>query len=211
MANRLNTWRALAIVLWLIGSISIGAYDQARAQKSAEEIRINPQSKEGALLLKVDTIGADHQLFFQRSGESGFGSRVYIMKVDPGPNSEVYIARTLKPGRYRLTSIWQQGRWGLVFPRDTIEFEITGGSVSYLGKLDTLTLLKAVQASAVAAGKTVSAAPGSGYSTDKHGLRPKLSQRDAIGLAQARSFAMQAMRIPDDMVQLGQVYTDILK
>ena len=208
MTNHSKALRALAVGTLIIGSLLAGAAPPAKAQKSPEKIRLTSQSKEGAVLIKVDTIPADHQLFFQKSGESGFGSRVYIMNVAPSPRHETYIARTLKPGRYRLASIWQQKRWGLLFPHDTIEFDVSGGTVTYLGKLDTFTLLKALQADAVAAGKTVSVVAGSGYSTDKHGLRPVLNQRDDISLAEARTFATRTMQVPDSMIQLGQIYTD---
>lgn len=205
--NRLKAWKVLAVAA-LMATVP---NTSAKAQKSPETIRLTANAKEGAVLLKVDTIPADHQLFFQRSGESGFGSRVYIMNVAASPRHEIYIARTLKPGRYRLTSIWQQKRWGLLFPDDTIEFDVSGGTVTYLGKLDTFTLLTSLQANAIAAGKTTSVAPGSGYSTDKHGLRPVLIQRDEASFAEARTFATRTMQISDSMIQLGKIYAEALK
>ncbi len=158
------------------------------------------------MLLRVDTIAADYQLWFQKSGQSGFGSRVYVINAAPGAPQEIYVARTLKPGRYRLTSIWQQKRWGLLFPKETVEFDIEAGKITFLGKLDTTILLRTLQAEAVAAGQTVSRAAGSGFSTDKHGLRPVFEDRDDASLAQARAFATQIMQAPDDMVRLGELH-----
>ena len=156
-------------------------------------------------MLRVDTIPADYQLWFQKSGESGFGSRVYAIKAAPSAPQVIYVARTLKPGRYRFTSIWQQKRWGLLFPTETIEFDVKAGKITFLGKLDTFTLLSALQAETVAAGKTVSMGAGSGFSTDKHGLRPIFEDRDDKSLAEAREFASQIMQVSDDMVSLGEL------
>lgn len=172
------------------------------AQKSPEEIRLSPTSKSGAILLRVDTIRADQQLFFQKSGSSGFGSRVYIIEIDGGDGRDVYVARTLKPGRYRLDSIWQQNRWGLELSGNTVEFDVKPGKITYLGKLETEALLLALQREAVAAGKTV-ARGTSGFSTDQHGVRPEFSGRDEASLAEAKEFAGRAMEAEEGMLELG--------
>ena len=199
--------RATSVAASVAILLVVGAISPAAAQKSPETIRLAPQSKEGAVLLRVDTVSADYQLWLQKSGSSGFGSRVYVLKVEPGATQEIYVARTLKPGRYRLASIWQQKRWGLLFPVETVEFDIQAGTITYLGKLDTSTLLRTLQAQAVAAGETVSMAPGSGFSTDKHGLRPTFEARDDTGLAEARAFAARTMQAGNDMVRLGELHT----
>ncbi len=204
-------WKAFAVTAPVAGLLFAGAASPAAAQKSPETIRLAPQSKDGAVLLRVDTIPADYQLWLQKPGSSGFGSRVYALKVEPGTAQEIYIARTLKPGRYRLASILQQKRWGLLFPVETVEFDIQAGTITYLGKLDTSTLLKTLQAQAVAAGETVSMAPGSGFSTDKHGLRPAFAGRDDTGLAEARAFAAQTMHASGDMIRLGDLPTTAAK
>lgn len=178
----------------------------ATAQKSPEKIRLTPASDQGAVLIRIDRIPAKFQLWFQKSGKSGFGSRVYMIPVAAGERGELYIARTLTPGRYRLDSIWQQLRWGLLLSGDTVEFDIKPGSVTYLGKLDTWSLLTTLQDMAVAAGVTVSHGT-SGYSTAKHGLRPSFSGRDDNGLADAKSYAATTMGVQNNMVELGEIRT----
>lgn len=199
-------WKAFAVATAVAGLSLVGAASPAAAQKSPEAIRLTPQSKQVAVLLRVDSLPVDYQLWFQKSGSSGFGSRVYAIKVEPGAPHEIYVARTLKPGRYRLTSIWQQKRWGLLFPKESVEFDVQAGTISFLGKLDTPTLLRVLQTETIAAGKTVSEAPGSGFSTDQHGLRPMFEARDDASLAEARAFAMRTMQARDDMVRLGELH-----
>jgi hypothetical protein len=94
----------------------------------------------------------------------------------------------------------------LLFPKETIEFDVEAGKITFLGKLDTSTLLRALQAETVAAGETVSRVAGSGFSTDKHGLRPIFEDRDDTSLAEARAFATQTMQAPDGMVRLGELH-----
>jgi hypothetical protein len=199
------SWKLFAVAAPVAGLL-LALTSPVAAQKSPETIRLTPQSKEGAVLLRVDRIPADYQLWLQKSGTSGFGSRVYAIKVEPGAAYEVYVARTLKPGRYHLTSIWQQKRWGLLFPVETFEFDVQAGKIIYLGKLDTLTLLKTLQDKVVTAGRTVSMGPGSGFSTDKHGLRPRFEARDDTSVAKARVFASRTMQARDDTIILGELH-----
>lgn len=194
------------LALFLCSFALIAMASPATSQKSPEKIRLTSASEQGAVLIRVDRIPAKFQLWFQKSGKSGFGSRVYMVPVAAGEKGELYVARTLTPGRYRLDSIWQQLRWGLLLSGDTVEFDIKPGAVTYLGKLDTWTLLTTLQDMAVAAGVTVSHGT-SGYSTAKHGLRPSFSARDANGLADATSYAATTMGVQNNMVELGEINT----
>lgn len=208
IVNRARRLRqAFAVAAGVAGLLLVGAASPAAAQKSPEAIRLTPQSKDGAVLLRADRLPVDYQLWLQKSGSSGFGSRVYVLKAAPGAAGETYLARTLKPGRYRLTSIWQQKRWGLLFAKETVEFDVEAATITFLGKLDTTTLLRVLQTETVAAGKTVSEAPGSGFSTDKHGLRPLFGARDDASLAEARAFALRTMQASDDIVRLGELHS----
>lgn len=178
---------------------------QVAAKESPEKIEITRKSKNGAILVKVDTIPADFQLWFQKVQSSGFGSRVYMIKVAAEDGRERYVSRTLSPGKYRLDSIWQQKRFGLLLSHDTFDFEIKSGIITYIGKLNTLDLLLKLQKEAVAANRTV-AVGTSGFSTDRHGIRPVLVERTTSGLGDAESFAMQLMHAQHGMVELGEVH-----
>jgi hypothetical protein len=63
--------KAFAMAASVAGLLLAGAASPAAAQKSPETIRLTPQSKEGAVLLRVDTIPADYQLWFE-IGPVGF-------------------------------------------------------------------------------------------------------------------------------------------
>lgn len=176
----------------------------AAAQKRPEKIKLTAASKNGAVLIRVGTINADYKLWFQKSGSSGFGSRVFMIDVDPGDGKEVFVARTLSPGRYRLDSLWQQNRWGMLLSSSTVEFEVKPGTVTYIGTLNAVDMLLKLQQEAIAAGKTVSIGT-SGFSTDKHGMAPMFSGRDNARLAEAVSFASRIGMAKAEMVELGSL------
>jgi hypothetical protein len=190
----------------LLCTLAFGLPTHAAAQKTPEKIRLTAASKDGAVLMRVARIPADFQLFLQKSGSSGFGSRVYMMDVKPGRSGETYIARTLPPGRYRIDSIWQQKRWGLLLSGDTVEFDIRPGRISYLGALNSSALLEAIQTGASAAGKTVSLAPGSGYSSREHGLVPTFGGRDTASFGEALAFSQTMMLASPDTVDLAPLH-----
>ena len=193
----------LAVLSLLAGLAVAGA--PVSAQKVPEKIRLTSQSKDGAVLLRVDTYPADTQLWFNKAGKSGFGSRIFVIDIPRGDGQATYVARTLAPGRYRLDSIWQQKRWGILLCRDTIEFEVAAAKITYLGKLDNRDILSILQRDAIAAGKTVSVGL-SGFISDKHGQKPEFSGRDEAGLGEAIRFASEAMRASEGMVQLGALF-----
>lgn len=57
----------------------------------------------------------------------------------------VFIARTVKPGRYMFHSFTKQGRWSLCFNRQTYSFKVGPGQVLYLGAFDPKTALQELQ------------------------------------------------------------------
>lgn len=180
---------AYAACLFLMAGLGAPAI----AQKSPERITLTPQSSDGVIMLKVEQFTAPYLLMIQKAGQSGFGSRVYTLAVKQGNPGAIYIARTLKPGRYVIRSIWQQSVWGLQFSRSTVEFDIRPGRVSYLGNLNARELLDKLQSMAVAADKqTVKL--GSGYVTSDHGLTPQFAGRDVPSIREAQQFSETVMK-----------------
>ena len=177
----------------------------AAAQRSPERITLTPASRDGVVLFTVETVPAEVMIRLQRAGQSGFGSRVYDIPVAMGVGDVRYVGRTLRPGRYRIDSIWQQNRWGLVFARDTVEFDVTAGGVTYLGAMNNRALLMRLQEQTIAAGRTYSSAPGSGFSSTTHGMRPEFSGRTPTGLAAATEFATRVMSAGAGRVILGEL------
>ncbi len=162
------------------------------AQKSPEKIRLQAASKDGVLLIRVPSQPYPYALQFSKNGKSGFGSRVYIMKVDTRADGFQYIARTLSPGRYRLDSVWQQGSWSLCLEQGTFEVDIAAGRIAYVGSFHVDQLLRQIQQSAIADGKTT--VIGTNYYLKRDMVaRPVVTDRDEAALVDARNFAQSVM------------------
>jgi hypothetical protein len=198
------TWTLIAAALAIL---AVGLALPAEAQKSPEKIRLAPNDKQGAVLVRVDKISADYMLRLQKSGSGGFGSRVYVIPVEGGGQGEAFVARTLTPGRYRLDSLIQQRAFLIALSADTVEFEIAPGKIAYLGKLNSLELLIAMQRAAVAAGKTrAQIGGGGGFNSDEGLAKPVFSGRDAAGLAEAETFAGRVMSARPEQVLLADLH-----
>jgi hypothetical protein len=146
--------RLLAIVA-AAGLLTTGP---AAAESRPERVRLTAESSKGAVLIRVPVQSFEYSLQFSRNGSSGFLSRVYQMNVRAGPAGYRYIARTLAPGRYRLDTVWQQGRWSACLEQGTIEFQVIAGRIAYVGTLQVEPILASVQRQAVARGRTSVAA-----------------------------------------------------
>lgn len=177
----------------------------ALAQKSPEKIKLTSASKEGAVLVRVPVQPFGYALQFSKNGNSGFLSRVYVMKVDEGavPGFR-YIARTLAPGRYRLDQVWQQGHWSACLEQGTFEFDVKPGQIAYLGTLHTDRVLRAIQQQAVEAGQTMQT--GTAYfQSHSRTAPPVIDGRDHAGLAEAVSFAQSRMNGSGPIVRLAEM------
>lgn len=195
----LSCFRLAACLLLAIG---LGA--AAYAQKSPERINLAPDARDGVVLIKAEALAVPYLLMIQQVGQSGFGSRVYTVVMKPDRHSPAYIGRTLKPGRYVIRSIWQQSVWGLEFSKETVEFEIKAGRISYLGELNAEELLSRLQDLAIAAGKeTVKL--GSGYVTSDHGLAPHFDGRDDQSVRVALEFSEKIMKVNPERFDLADV------
>jgi hypothetical protein len=180
-----------------------GAPAAALAQKKPAEIRLSPKSKEGAVLIRVPLHPYSYALQFSKNGNSGFMSRVYLMKVQPGAG-HAYIARTLAPGRYRLDNVWQQGAWTVCLEQGTVEFTVEAGKIAYLGTFEVDTVLAEIQSQAVGAGKTE--VRGTDYMQGQSRVNQGMfSGRDTAGLADARAFAQTGMNGSGGLVGLAEV------
>jgi hypothetical protein len=196
--------KRIAVAIVLVFGPSLFA-QPAAAQKSPEKIKLTAASKQGAVLIRVPVQPFSYALQFSKNGNSGFLSRVYLMKVDeadaPGFR---YIARTLAPGRYRLDQMWQQGQWSACLEQGTFEFDVKPGEIAYLGTLHTDRVLAAIQSQAVAANEIVQS--GTAY-FQSHGRTspPIIDGRDESGLHDAKAFARERMNRSDGAVRLANV------
>lgn len=188
----------------IVLAIAICTAAPAGAQKEPGKIKLSAASKDGAVLVRVPVQPFPSALQFSKNGKSGFMSRVYLMKVDPGASGFQYIARTLSPGRYRLDSVWQQGHWGACLENGTFEFDVRPGEIAYVGTLRTDVLLQSLQQRAVASGKAVQA--GTSYFLSHGGTEgPLVEGTDQTGLAAAREFAEVSMNSSGELVRLANL------
>ncbi|HEU0099498.1 MAG TPA: hypothetical protein VFQ67_12080 [Allosphingosinicella sp.] len=176
----------------------------ALAESNPAKVRLTAGSGKGAILIRVPAQPFSYGLMFSKDGRSGFLSRVHIMQVKAGAQGDVWIARTLAPGRYRLDSMWQQKRWSVCLESGTFEVEVKPGRISYVGRLDTDALLADLQRQAVAAGRTVVVGTAYYLSHNKTSV-PPLGGRDEAGTAEARAFAEEGMNGSGELVDLGDV------
>lgn len=196
----------MRIILFLTAAALVPAAPAA-AESNPAKVRLTEQSGKGAVLIRVPDWGAPYALQFSKNGNSGFMSRVYIMKVKPrSPGSYAWISRTLGPGRYRLDSMWQQGRWSACLERGTFEFEVKPGRIEYLGTLNTEEIHKSLYEAAAEAERTSLSKKGGNYFLS-HGKAevPPLRDRDEAGIAAARGFAQENMNGSAGLVELAAV------
>jgi len=194
----------MRVVIRLLMAALICSAGPAVAQKQPEKIRLSESSRDGAVLIRVPVQPFSAALQFSKNGNSGFMSRVYLMKIAEGEPGFRYIARTLSPGRYRLDSVWQQAHWSVCLESGTFEFDVKAGEIAYLGTLHTDLLFRSLQDQAIASEDTVQR--GTSYflthgSTDA----PLIDGNDEAGLAAARSFAETSMNGTGELVRLAGV------
>jgi len=145
----LSRMSVLAALIVLVGSVQI----LAKTPGFVKDWGLTPSSTEAVILMQVPAFDFDYALSFSIDGKSGFMSRVYALRIPPFYN-EKYVARSLKPGRYILTSISQQGQWGSCFANGTKVITVQPGRVYYLGTVNAGPLLAELQESAIARGKS---------------------------------------------------------
>ena len=176
----------------------------AAAESRPDRVRLTADARKGAVLIRVPVQPFEYSLQFSRNGRSGFLSRVYQMDVRAGPAGYRYIARTLAPGRYRLDTVWQQGRWSACLEQGTIEFPVTAGRISYVGTLQAEPILASIQRQAVARGRTAVAA-GDIVVSRTGDTRPVVDGRNEAAVDEARRFADDVMHGTGNLLELAEL------
>jgi hypothetical protein len=202
-AERNDPMRKIAVLALAAVTLAAPAFAQSKPAK----VRLTEKSGKGAALIRVPDWGVPYALQFSKNGSSGFLSRVYIIKVKPrSPGSLIWISKSLSPGRYRLDSLWQQGRWSACLERGTIEFDVKPGRIAYVGTVDTHAVHRSLFEAAADAGRTTLGGPATSYYLS-HGKAevPPVGDRDEAGLGAARAFAGESMASSGRLVELATV------
>ncbi len=179
-------------------------FAQPAAADDPRKVAIGPGSPKGALLFKVPPAPAHHVLMLTRIGASPTHAYGVPIKARPIAQGDRFIVTALPPGRYRLDSIHLQ-RWWLGCLHATVPtFTVEPGKIAYLGSLDTRPTLASISRSAQAH-KNLSASLGQWYRYRIEAGIPRLSGRDAEGLAEAVSFARREMPSSSGGVALAKL------
>ncbi|MEJ7933659.1 hypothetical protein WG907_05210 [Sphingobium sp. AN558] len=194
--------RLSILTLAFAGSLAITTPSPA---KNVAKIVVTPASEEGAILMRVPSLGVAYSFLFSKNGSSGFGSRAYLIEAKPAINqSYKYVVRTLKPGSYRLDSISQQKFWSVCLKDGTFSVEIRAGEIAYVGDVDPRSALNQLYSSAIANGDRVTSLGGlHTYWSDIP--RPLISRRDADGLQEAESFVRSMMPASTAPVRIAEM------
>lgn len=158
------------------------------------KVAIGPGSPRGALLLKVLPLPIDYQLLLLRIDESGTLSRrewIYIkaMALEEGDR---FIITTLPPGEYLLEGVSQQSQWVACLHSRTLRVSIDPGKIAYLGTVDVRPTLASIQRNADTPKERI-AHYGKWHFYRTNVAAPRISDRDAGGVARAESFVREHM------------------
>lgn len=167
---------------------------------------VTPTSPEGAILIKVPNLSVPYTFLFSKDGKSGFLSRVYLMIVSPKiDQSEFqYITRNLKPGNYRLDSIFQQAGWSVCLHENTFSVDIKAGEITYVGNVDPRPALVNLYCQAVENSET--RLPLGGLHTYwSETPRPMITGRDDDELKNAELFVKTSMKKVSAPIRLANI------
>jgi hypothetical protein len=181
-------------------------FSPANAGKRPEKVVVTPSSPEGAILLKVPNLPVKYTFLFSKDGKSGFLSRVYLMVVSPKfDQSEFqYIARNLKPGNYRLDSIFQQAGWSVCLHENTFSVDVKPGQITYVGNVDPRPALDNLYRQAVEKGETRLPLGGlHTYWSDTP--RPMITGRDDDEMKNAELFVKTSMAKSSAPIRLANI------
>lgn len=195
----MNIYKTLAVF-----SLALLLPFNAQAQKTPGEIKLSSKSDKGVVLIRVPAEPFTYALQFSKNGNSGFLSRVYLMKVEPTGSGYTYIARTLSPGRYRLDNVWQQAAWTVCLEQGTFEFTVKPGKIAYLGTFEVEGVLREIQSQAIQRDRTEMR--GTDYMQGQASVSEDVvTGRNPEGLAAARSFADTHMNGSGELVELADL------
>jgi hypothetical protein len=166
----------------------------AAAADTPGKVAVGPGSPKGALLFKIPPSPIGYRLFFIRDDELGAmarGHSVFIKETKAGAG-ERFVIESLKPGRYLLGSVHRQAKWIACLEARTFLVTVEPGKIAYLGTLDVRPTLDSIQRNA-AARKQLSAETFQWHFYRTDIATPRLTDRDAAGVAQAESFVRRNM------------------
>jgi hypothetical protein len=179
--------KALTMAAVFIAGLAAASPAAAKVKDPA----VTAASTESVVLMRADRYRFDWGLVLGREGQSGFGSRVYVLNVHPF-DGEPFVGKTLAPGTYRLNSITQQRHWASCLGNGTVSFTVLPGKVYYLGTLNSHPLLEDLQQSSTARGKS-SVARGESAVGWQPAVKPEFAPPSPEELAEVRQFMSASM------------------
>ncbi|HKX64331.1 MAG TPA: hypothetical protein VJM78_03415 [Rhizomicrobium sp.] len=197
----MSRWHA---VLWGIVALAHGCtnYDPGK-------IALNAASPEGVILMKLTPSPIVYSLTIQKFdapnqrllGGSFSGGWANFEEL----SSQPYVAKSVAPGTYVVTSLAQQTWWTACFQDGTYSFEVKPGEVVYLGTFNALPSLVALSLHVKREGPSMTSR--SVYYFDRNPV-PNFSfsaNREAE-LAQAQGYVKAQMPHVDAPVALAELH-----
>jgi hypothetical protein len=200
-------WALRTRALISIGAALAAASPVAAAQKNKDE-RITPASDKSLVIMRVPTYPFDYTMSLSRDGKTGFMTRVYLLPVRSDSGYQ-YVSRSLKPGTYVMTALYQQKGWQSCLAENTPKFTVEAGKVYYFGTLQALQPLTELQQDAIARGR---ARLPRGALTTQWDPKSKLvwTTDGATEMAELRAFlARQMPRTTASVVPLEVTYSNL--
>lgn len=175
-------------------ALTILVCTQSAAADTPRKVAIGPGSTKGALLFNVPASPIGYRLFFIRAEDLGTRARGHsvFIRESRASEGERFVVESLKPGRYLLASVHRQSKWIACLAARTILVTVEPGKIAYLGTLDVRPTLDSIQRNATAE-KELSAENFQWHFYRSDIAVPRLTDRDAGGLAQAETFVRHNM------------------
>ncbi len=137
-----------AVTVLICASAALTYAEPVAAEQKNKDEGITSKSKQALVVMRVPTFSFNYAMSLSRDGKTGFLSRVYLMQVRSDTGYQ-YVSRTLKPGTYVMTALYQQSGWQSCFADKTPKFTVEAGKVYYFGTLDVERPLANLQQDAV--------------------------------------------------------------
>jgi hypothetical protein len=202
-AKALSIFGTLPMLTVLASASALSASEQKN-----KDYKITEGSKKSLVVMQVPTYSFSYGFSFSRDGKTGFLSRVYLMKARPDSGYQ-YISRSLKPGTYVMTALYQQSGWQSCFAKNTPKFTIDAGKVYYFGRFGADAPLTEVQDDAVERGKTRLSA-GSLTTLWDPDTKPTWTIAGESDLLSVRNFVKDAMpKTTAEVVPLTITYSSL--
>ena len=199
--------RAVAALICVGGMLASAGGLAASDQKNKDE-RITATSDKSLIVMRVPTFPFSYTMSLSRDGKTGFMTRVYLLPVRSDSGYQ-YVSRTLKPGTYVMTALYQQSGWQSCLAENTPKFTIEAGKVYYFGTLNAQEPLTELQRDAIARGRTE--LPRGGLTTQWNPRSKLVWTIDGEAeIAELRAFVAREMpRTTASTVPLEVTYSDL--